>query len=230
MCAARRAGTISRCGSETMRDELLQNRLQDRVQLGWFVAQGASIQPRSEPLSLAIEARTRSLQAAYPELALAGDALAPARRLYWDLGIDPSKRRPSSEALLRRAIQGKGLYEVNTAVDAANLASLSYFLPVGLYDRDRIRGSVTLRLGSEGESYEGIGKGEIHLGGRPLLADELGPFGNPSSDSLRTSVGLETRTLLFVLYAPAGIGPEELARHLDTSARILQEFTGAVRA
>jgi len=207
-----------------------ENRLADRVAVGWFVMTGATIEPESEALSLAIEARVRTLQETYPEPALAGDLLAPARRLYWDLGIDPSKRRPASEALLRRAIQGKGLYRVNTAVDAANLASLSSFLPVGLYDRDRIEGdTVVLRLGEEGESYPGIGKGDIHLEGRPLLADARGPFGNPSADSLRTSVGLETRSLLFVLYAPAQTGREEIERHLDEAARILETYTGARR-
>jgi DNA/RNA-binding domain of Phe-tRNA-synthetase-like protein len=214
-----------------MANELrLENQLADRVQVGWFVANGASVQLRSPSLSLAIDGRARTLQAAYPEPSLASEVLAPARRLYWDLGIDPSKRRPASEALLRRAIQGKGLYEVNTAVDAANLASLSYFLPVGLYDRDRIEGDVVLRLGDEEESYPGIGKGDIHLAARPLLADQLGPFGNPSADSLRTSVGEQTRNLLFVLYAPAQIGAHELADHLEESARILHEFTGAIRA
>jgi DNA/RNA-binding domain of Phe-tRNA-synthetase-like protein len=179
----------------------IENRLAGRVAVGWFVMTGATIEQESGPLSLAIEARVRTLQEAYPEPALAG-----------------------------RAIQGKGLYRVNTAVDAANLASLSSFLPVGLYDRDRIEGNVVvLRLGSEGESYPGIGKGDIHLDGRPLLADERGPFGNPSADSLRTSVGIETRSLLFVLYAPAQTDRGELDRHLDEAARIMQEYTGARR-
>lgn len=216
--------------TDTPRRLSIENRLTDRVAVGWFVMTGSTIEQESQSLSLAIEARVRTLQEAYPEPASASDILAPARRLYWDLGIDPSKRRPASEALLRRAIQGKGLYRVNTAVDAANLASLSSFLPVGLYDRDRIEGDVVvLRLGSEGESYPGIGKGDIHLEGRPLLADERGPFGNPSADSLRTCVGVETRSLLFVLYAPAQTGHAELERHLDEAARVMQEYTGAKR-
>src|SRR5690606_22705181 len=158
------AGFRDRTMNQTPARLSFENRLADRVAVGWFVMTGATIEPESEALSLAIEARVRTLQETYPEPALAGDLLAPARRLYWDLGIDPSKRRPASEALLRRAIQGKGLYRVNTAVDAANLASLSSFLPVGLYDRDRIEGdTVVLRLGEEGESYPGIGKGDIHL-------------------------------------------------------------------
>ena len=79
-----------------------------------------------------------------------------ARTLYKALGIDPTKTRPSNEALLRRALKGEPLYRINTLVDALNLASLREQLPFGLYDLDRVRSSVTLRMGRPGEVYEGI--------------------------------------------------------------------------
>jgi DNA/RNA-binding domain of Phe-tRNA-synthetase-like protein len=125
-----------------------------------------------------------------------------ARALYKSLGLDPTKTRPSNEALLRRVLKGESLYKVNTLVDALNLCSLRQQLPYGLYDRDAISGAVTLRLGAEGESYEGIRKGPVHVSGRPVLGDERGAFGNPTSDSARTQITLETRNALVVLYAP----------------------------
>jgi DNA/RNA-binding domain of Phe-tRNA-synthetase-like protein len=132
----------------------------------------------------------------------AAEALKPARKLYHALGIDPSKTRPSSEALLRRVLQGKGLYNVNAVVDAANLASLTLLLPVGLYDASRIHPPVMLRMGRDAEEYDGIRKDTIHLHGRPALFDAQGPFGNPTADSLRTSVTESTEAVWFVLFAP----------------------------
>ena len=116
--------------------------------------------------------------------------------------LDPTKTRPSNEALLRRVLKGESLYTINTLVDALNLCSLTQQLPYGLYDRGRIEGDVTLRLGGAGESYEGIRKGPVHVEGRPVLVDALGPFGNPTSDSARTQITLESRSALVVLYAP----------------------------
>src|SRR5262245_27174686 len=105
-----------------------------------------------------------------------------ARRLYKALGIDPTKTRPSNEALLRRALKGEALYRINTLVDALNLSSLRFQLPFGLYDLERIAPPVVLRRGTPGESYEGIRKAAVHVEARPVLVDARGPFGNPTSD------------------------------------------------
>jgi DNA/RNA-binding domain of Phe-tRNA-synthetase-like protein len=131
------------------------------------------------------------------------EGLAPARRLYRAFGIDPTSTRPSSEALLRRILQGKPFPSVNAAVDVANLCAVAFLLPIGLYDASAIRGVVRLRRGAPGESYAGIRKDTVNLVGRPVLADELGPFGNPTSDSARTSVSQATGSLLIVIFAPA---------------------------
>src|SRR5580658_2291053 len=90
----------------------------------------------------------------------------------WD--IDPSKYRPSSEALLRRVVQGKGLYRVSNVVDIGNLGSIETAWPFGCYDRSQIAPVIEFRQGAAGESYEGIGKQTWHLNGRPLLADSQG--------------------------------------------------------
>lgn len=116
------------------------------------------------------------------------EGLAPARRLYRAFGIDPTSTRPSSEALLRRILQGKPFPSVNSAVEVCNLCSTSFLLPIGLYDAAKISGGVTLRQGEPGESYPGIRKDSVNVVGRPVLVDDLGPFGNPTSDSLRTCV------------------------------------------
>ena len=91
---------------------------------------------------------------------------AAVRAMYRRTGLDPTKRRPSSEALLRRVRKGEGLPRINSLVDVCNWCSLEFQLPYGLYDLDRIEGDVMLRLGEEGEAYAGIRKDEVHVAGR----------------------------------------------------------------
>jgi len=143
------------------------------------------------------------------------EGLAPARRLYRGFGIDPTSTRPSSEALLRRILQGKPFPRINPAVDVCNLCSASFLLPIGLYDAAAIRGPVTLRRGASGESYTGIRKDVVHLAGRPVLADAEGAFGNPTSDSSRTSVSSATTALWMVIFAPPDYPPAVLESHVD---------------
>jgi DNA/RNA-binding domain of Phe-tRNA-synthetase-like protein len=140
--------------------------------------------------------------------------VAPARAMYRSIGIDPTKVRPSSEALLRRIRKGDGLPRVNTAVDICNWCSVEAQLPYGLYDADQVVGAVALRRGRPGESYAGIRKDDVHLEGRLLLSDEQGPFGNPTSDSARTMVTTSTRRLLVVVFAPRTFGADALGRVL----------------
>ena len=142
------------------------------------------------------------------------EGLAPARRLYRAFGIDPTSTRPSSEALLRRILQGKPFPSVNSAVEVCNLCSTSFLLPIGLYDAAKISGDVTLRSGEPGESYPGIRKDSVNVAGRPVLVDDLGPFGNPTSDSLRTCVTEETASLLMVIFAPADYAQAALDAHV----------------
>ena len=155
---------------------------------------------------------------------------AAVRTMYKRVGIDPTKRRPSSEALLRRVRKGDPLPRINSMVDVCNWCSLECQLPYGLYDAAHIEGDVVLRLGAEGESYPGIRKDEVHVGGRITLADSRGPFGNPTSDSARTMVTTATTRALVVVFAPREIDARRLDDVLDLTARRMQEFTGATRS
>src|SRR5271169_3865108 len=94
-------------------------------------------------------------------------AIRSVRAMFREWDMDPSKYRPSSEALLRRVVQGKGLYRVSNVVDICNIGSIETGWPFGCYDRARISAPIALRHGLAGESYEGIGKKMWHLEGRP---------------------------------------------------------------
>jgi DNA/RNA-binding domain of Phe-tRNA-synthetase-like protein len=126
-----------------------------------------------------------------------------ARALYRRFGIDPTRVRPSSEALLRRLKKGEPLPRVNSLVDVANAMSVQLQVPVGLYDLDKVRGDeLVIRLGVEGESYTGIGKERVNVGGRICVADTEGPCGNPSSDSARTMITTGTERAAWIYFLP----------------------------
>jgi DNA/RNA-binding domain of Phe-tRNA-synthetase-like protein len=152
--------------------------------------------------------------------------ITAVRTMYKRLGLDPTKTRPSSEALLRRVRKGDSLPRINSMVDVCNWCSLEFQLPYGLYDAAHIDGDVDLRLGRAGESYPGIRKDDVHVGGRIALADRVGPFGNPTSDSARTMVTTATTRALLVVFAPREVEPRRLAQVLDATSRRMSEFTG----
>jgi DNA/RNA-binding domain of Phe-tRNA-synthetase-like protein len=151
---------------------------------------------------------------------------AAVRTMYKKVGIDPTKTRPSNEALLRRVRKGDTIPRINSAVDIVNWCSLEFQLPYGLYDASKIEGAVTMRLGRAGEKYAGIRKDEVNVGGRITVADDRGPFGNPTSDSARTMVTPATTELLVVIYAPNEIPKPQLERVVTATAERFQQICG----
>jgi DNA/RNA-binding domain of Phe-tRNA-synthetase-like protein len=158
-----------------------------------------------------------------------GETVTAVRAMYRRFGVDPTKTRPSSEALLRRVRKGEPLPRVNAAVDVCNWCSLETQLPFGLYDLDRIAGDVVLRTGRDAEQYEGIRKDVVHLHGRLTLADQAGPFGNPTSDSSRTMVTPATTRLLVVVFAPRSVPEAVPARALDLTTERVRRFCGGAQ-
>lgn len=181
-----------------------------RPGLLWWT--GATVVPhehRLDPLLAEAEARVRLSPPAES---------AAVRSMYKRVGLDPTKTRPSNEALLRRVRKGDTIPRINSLVDIVNWCSLEFQLPYGLYDSSKISGPVTMRLGMAGESYPGIRKDDVNVAGRITIADALGAFGNPTSDSARTMVTPAATELLIVVYAPIEITKPQLDRVLATTA------------
>ncbi len=122
------------------------------------------------------------------------ETVGHVRRMYRRIGWEPTRYRPSSEALVRRILKGKGLYCINNLVDYGNLISARFHLPMGLYDSNKINGAILMDVGREGEAYRGISNPEIHAEGKLILRDDSGIFGNPTADSLRTVITPDTQT------------------------------------
>jgi DNA/RNA-binding domain of Phe-tRNA-synthetase-like protein len=196
--------------------------LSDIIRPGVLWLEGAVVverEPRLDPVLANGEAAVR----AHPP-----EEAAAVRTMYKKVGLDPTKTRPSSEALLRRVRKGDSLPRINSMVDVCNWCSLEFQLPYGLYDAAHIDGdAIEMRLGREGESYAGIRKDAVHVADRICLADATGPFGNPTSDSARTMVTNATTSAIVIVFAPRGVESARLTRVLDVTAERMREFTGA---
>jgi DNA/RNA-binding domain of Phe-tRNA-synthetase-like protein len=153
----------------------------------------------------------------------------PPIKATWDaykaLGQDPTRYRGSAEALYRRIIQGKGLYRVNTVVDINNLISLETMCSCGAIDMGKVQPPVVFRVGQEGESYAGIGRGEIKLARIPVFVDTLGPFGSTTSDSERTMVRLDTARVMLLIISFGG--REGVDEALPRSVELLRRYAEA---
>lgn len=127
-------------------------------------------------------------------------SIAATRSVYKACGKDPSRYRPASEQLIRRMLQGKELYQIDTLVDLVNLASIAYGYSIGGFDADKFVGdTLTLGIGREGEPYEGIGRGVINIAGLPVYRDAEGGVGTPTSDHERTKMTLATTHLVVLI-------------------------------
>lgn len=186
----------------------------------WSGATVIAHEHRLDPLLADAEARVRISPPAES---------AAVRTMYKKVGIDPTKTRPSNEALLRRVRKGDSIPRINSAVDIVNWCSLEFQLPYGLYDSSKISGPVTMRLGAEGESYAGIRKDDVNVGGRITVADEAGAFGNPTSDSARTMVTPAATELLVVVYAPKEISQSQLDRVIAITAERVGQILGGTQ-
>jgi DNA/RNA-binding domain of Phe-tRNA-synthetase-like protein len=187
----------------------------------WTGATVVLHEPRLDSLLAEAEARVRISPPAES---------AAVRAMYKRVGIDPTKTRPSNEALLRRVRKGDTIPRINSAVDVVNWCSLEFQLPYGLYDASKIAGPVTMRLGEEGESYPGIRKDAVNVGGRITVADSAGAFGNPTSDSARTMVTPAATQLLVIVYAPSEVPQAQLERVMSATRERLALIIGGAEA
>ena len=188
----------------------------------WF--DGATVVERDARLDAPLATAEATVRAHPPA------EITAVRTMYKRVGLDPTKTRPSSEALLRRVRKGDSLPRINSMVDVCNWCSLEFQLPYGLYDAAHIDGDVELRMGLAGESYPGIRKDAVHVDGRIALADRIGPFGNPTSDSARTMVTTATTQAMLVVFAPRDVDRQRLDKVLDATSSRMVEFNGCREA
>jgi DNA/RNA-binding domain of Phe-tRNA-synthetase-like protein len=151
------------------------------------------------------------------------------RDFYWRLGIDPTKTRPSGEALLRRVLHGGELPTISTAVDAYNLASMKTTIPISGFDMDTLSPPFNVRFAEEGEPFIGIGMDKpVALKGNMLvLADTKRVLCiYPHRDANQTKITEKTRNVLLVAYGAPGITAQQLEEAVRTALDYIKRVCG----
>lgn len=198
------------------------------VRLGLFSLEGVNVVKHNESLWLQINQLSSSLRKKYSsEIINEIETVKAVREMFRIENMDPTRYRPSSEALLRRILKGQELYKINSIVDVNNWCSLEFLLPMGVYDTDSITGKTLIfRSGNDGETYRGI-DGEIqNAQGKIVMVDEEKICGGPVSDSDKTMITMSTKKILMVVYAPQNFQKKELQSVLDISIQRMSVFNG----
>lgn len=183
--------------------------------------------PFSEGLWQEIEAFTAELRATETTDSIKQQpVIAATREAYKRCGKDPSRYRPSAEALRRRLMRGLELYRIDTLVDLINLVSLRTGHSIGGFDVDKIQGNqLELGIGKADESFEGIGRGPLNIEGLPVYRDAAGGIGTPTSDHERTKMDVGTTHILAIINGYNGeAGLQEAA---EMTQDLLQKYAGA---
>lgn len=157
-------------------------------------------------------------------------SIAATRLIYRLCGKDPSRYRPSGEALVRRVLQGKRIYQIDTIVDLINLASMVHGYSIGAFDKDKIVGEeLILGIGKENEPYEGICRGRVNIEGLPVYRDCIGGIGTPTTDNERTKIDMATKHLLVIVNGYDG-DEHHIKETAEYVVRLLKDYASASNA
>ncbi len=151
------------------------------------------------------------------------------RDFFWKLGVDPTKNRPASEALIRRALRRRRLPQINTCVDAYNLASMETLIPVACFDYDKLHGELVMRSARQGEEFLGIGmRAPVELkGGEAVVEDQESLVAvYPYRDADYSKVTLDSENVLVMVCGVPGVPREKLVEATHRTVGLIQRFCG----
>jgi DNA/RNA-binding domain of Phe-tRNA-synthetase-like protein len=191
------------------------------LSIGIGIINNIKIENENEQIKRLKKAVYEEVRAKYKIETLKDDPTVRAYRdFYWRLGIDPTKTRPSGEALLRRVLHGDELPRISTVVDAYNLASLKTIIPISGFDKDCLNPPFHVRFAENGETFTGIGIGKpMALRDKMLvLADEKQVLCiYPYRDSNYTKITERTRNVLVVSYGAQETTKQQLTEAVETT-------------
>ena len=155
------------------------------------------------------------------------------RDFFWKVGIDPTKNRPAAEALIRRILQGKLIPNINTLVDAYNLASIKTEIALAAFDANKLKDNLLMRFATESEEFMGIGMEKpMHLeGGEIVVSDSEKLIAvYPHRDADNTKITNKTVNVVMLVCGVPGIREENLQKATQVATEYITKFCGGREA
>ncbi|MEK7591788.1 MAG: lysine--tRNA ligase [Patescibacteria group bacterium] len=200
------------------------------VSIGIALIRGVSIKKSDEALEKEKASLLSDLSKLTTDDISASSEIVSYRKLYKQMGIDWHSRRPSPEALLRRVVLGKGLYTVNTCVDAYNLAVMRYKVSVGAFDFSSVQFPTVLRFAGAGDGILLLGdeKETIYTEKELAYYDKEGGYNIDFNfrDAKRTMVTEETKDVWINVDGVFDISPAAVKETLRESIALIQKYCG----
>jgi len=211
----------------------MEIKIDDSVRkLGVFIAYrfiyDVRVEKSGERLREEIRIITDTIRRKYCLNELRNDPIIRAyRKFLWKIGIDPTKTRPSSEALLRCILRGKALPSINNIVDIGNLVSIQTRISIGIYDLDRIEGSLVLRLSREGEEFSPIGSRKLVLRGNMVVLSDNKRIIHvyPYRDCLDTIITSNTKNALAIGAGVPGIPRKHVFQAIELLGKYIEKYS-----
>ena len=149
------------------------------------------------------------------------------RDFFWRVGTDPTKNRPAAEALIRRILGGRTIPQINTLVDAYNLASIKTEIALAAFDADRLKRGLIMRFSEKREKFLGIGmeKPMILKGGEIVVSDSEKLVAiYPYRDADDTKITKKTKNVLLLVCGVPGIREETLQDAAQVALEYITRF------
>lgn len=200
------------------------------ISVGVAVIKGVTIEKTNAALKQEIDALLASFQGLTNETIGSFPEVQSYRKLYKQMGIDWHSKRPSPEALLRRVALNKGLYSINTCVDAYNLIVMKSRVSIGAFDLDTIRFPTVLRLAKKGDEILLLGDKEStkYTDREIAYFDQAGGYNIDFNfrDAQRTAVKDTTKNILLNVDGVHDISPAQVEQSLQEAIDVIQKYCG----
>ena len=158
------------------------------------------------------------------------DGIKEWRDIFKKVGTDPSRYRPSAEALYRRIKKQQYIETIHSAADLNNFFSLQYEIPLGIYDLDKLKGDISITIGTDEDEYLGINERTIHMEKKILTKDAVGPFGSPFVDSKRSAVTLGTKNAIQLIYLKPNMNVDQAEKLVKSLQDMFVSIHGGTAA
>jgi len=200
------------------------------LNIGIAVIKGVIIKKNDLGLAKEIQEFVKSQENLTNEMIGSYPEIQSYRKIYKEMGLDWHSKRPSPEALLRRIALKKGLYEINTCVDAYNLIVMKHHISSGAFDLDQIQFPTVLRFPKHDEEILLLGDKEPTKYKSNDLAyfDQVGGYNIYFNyrDAQRTAVTEETKNILINIDGIYEITRKQVEKTLKESIEIITKYCG----